>query len=36
LTPETKAKILEAGAAAALDTIVEEEGADPKAGKKKK
>ena len=35
LTPEQKARMLEAGAAAALDTIAEEEKPDPKAKKKK-
>jgi small-conductance mechanosensitive channel len=35
LTPQQKAQVLEAGAAAALDTIAEEETQDPKAKKKK-
>jgi hypothetical protein len=35
LTPEQKVQVLEAGAAAALDTIAEEEKPDPKAKKKK-
>ncbi|MBL0713507.1 MAG: mechanosensitive ion channel [Desulfosarcina sp.] len=36
LTAEQKTQLLQAGAAAALDTIVEGENQDPKAGKKKK
>ena len=35
LTPEQKSQVLQAGAAAALDTIAEEEKPDPKAKKKK-
>lgn len=35
LTPSQKAQVIEAGAAAALDTIAEEEKTDPKAKKKK-
>ena len=35
LTPEQKVQVLEVGAAAALDTIAEEEKPDPKAKKKK-
>jgi small-conductance mechanosensitive channel len=35
LTPEQKVQVLEAGAAAALDTIAEEEKPDPKTKKKK-